>query len=364
MSSLQQGMAACSTCPKMCRHVCPTAQGSVRESRTPSAKSTMGHLWESGLLELDDDVRQAFYDCCHCGLCLTHCEVEGVHLIAQTRHLRARLVEQGAAHPAVLDWAAFVAESGVLPGVSRDVLAHHAQPDAGARSLILMGMAAARWDADVIAAVLAQAAQRGEAVATLGGAETPTGGEAWDLGLEELAKQQAQALADQLNEGPWERIICLDPADALMLMHGWPLLGVTLTKAVVALPIWLAENPVYFVETWERVAFHDPAPLARGLEETEAPRALIRAAGAELVEPLYHGREGRCCGGDGGLPVTNPALADAITAESARELLRLGVDRVLTACPTCTGRLRLALGDALPVEDLSVWMLRHIHSEG
>jgi Fe-S oxidoreductase len=324
----------------------------------------MGHLWESGHLELDDDVRQAFYDCCHCGLCLTHCEVEGVDMIAQTRHLRARLIAQDAAHTAVLAWAAHVAETGWLPGVSGEILSHFARHDEAARSLVLVGMAAASWDPDVIAAVLAQAEQRGEAVATLGAAETPTGGEAWDLGLVEMATMQARTLAEKLNAGAWERIICLDPADALTLQQDWPALGVTLTKAVVPLTSWLAENPIFFVETWERIAFHDTSAMARGLNETERPRALIRATGAEIVEPLYHGRESRCCGGDGGLPVTNPALADAIAHESAQALLQLGVDRVLTACPTCTGRLRMALGDALPVEDLSVWLLRHVHADG
>lgn len=364
MNPLQTGMAACSTCPKMCRHVCPTAQGSLRESRTPSAKSAMGFLWEAGHLTLDDDVRQAFYDCCHCGLCMTHCEVEGVDVIAQTRHLRAQLVDRQEAHPSVMAWEAQVRANGRLPGVFSEVLAGFATGDDSARSLILMSMAAATWDPDVVAAVLAQAAQRGEAVATLGAGESPTGGEALDLGLVALAREQAQALAAKLEAGAWERVICLDPADALTLQHDWPTLGVTLTKPVVPLIRWLSENPVYFTETWERIAFHDSGAQARGLQETEIPRKLIRAAGAELVEPLYHGAESRCCGGDGGLPVTNPALADTITRQAAEALYQLGVDRVLTSCPTCTGRLRLALGNALPVEDISVWLLRHIHPEG
>jgi Fe-S oxidoreductase len=348
----------------MCRHVCPTAQGSFKESRTPSGKSAMGFLWEAGHLSLDEDVKQAFYDCCHCGLCLTHCEVDGVDLIAQTRYLRAKLVEQHVAHPAVPAWEAEVRTSGLLPGANPEVFSTFAKAEPGAKSVILVGMAAATWDPDVIAAVLAQAAQRGEAVATLGAAESPTGGEAWDLGLVDLAKEQAQTLATKLEAGEWERVVCLDPDDALTLLYDWPQLGVTMTKTVVPLAKWLAENPVYFTETWERIAFHDSAAQARGLEETEIPRSLIRAAGAELVEPLYHGKESRCCGGDGGLPVTNPALADAIAADAARGLLALGVDRVLTSCPTCTGRLRLALGGALPVEDISVWLLRHIHPEG
>jgi Fe-S oxidoreductase len=364
MSQLQSAMAACSTCPKMCRHACPTAQASSRESRTPSAKSTLGHLWEAGHLTLDDDLRQAFYDCCHCGLCQEYCEVDGVDMIAQTRHLRARLVAENAAHPAITAWAAIVSETGLPPGTDPGILAHFTVDAPAARTVILMGMAAARWDPDVIAAVLAQAGQRQEAVATLGALETPTGGEAWDLGLVDLARSQAQTLCDKLDTGPWERVVCLDPADALTLQQDWPALGVILSKPVVTLTVWLAENPVFYTETWERIAFHDTSALARGLNEVDGPRALIRASGAELVEPLYHGKESRCCGGDGGLPVTNPALADAIAGEAATALLRLDVDRVLTACPTCTGRLRAALGPALPVEDLSVWLLRHIHPTG
>ncbi len=357
MSDIQQAMTACSTCPKMCRHVCPTGMISHRESRTPTAKSTLGLLWDKGVLPLDDDMRQAFYDCCHCGACADVCEVDGVDLIAETRYLRAQLVSKGEALPAVVAWSEALPPVGQIPEALAAVFRQYARPDASARTLFLLGAATAGQAPAVIQAALALADARGETVATLGGDESATGGEALDLGFPELARQQAQALADKLNAGAWERIVTLDPTDAVALTCDWPTLNVTVRPAVLSFPAWLQEG-TFVPAVTERVTYHDPCSLARGLGDVDGPRALIRAMGADLVEPLYAGRETRCCGGDGGLAISNPSLANALAAERAQELQALGVERILTACATCATRLGTAVGPSIPVEDLGHWLWR------
>lgn len=352
-----QAAAACSTCPKLCRHACPTAIASGRESRTPTAKSTYGSLWGRGLLALDDDVRQAFYDCCHCGLCAEHCEVDGVDLVAETRYLRGKLADQGVALPAVAEWAAAYERTGWPAGTPIDVFTRYSRTVETPRTLVLIG-AAARSGEPLIQAALALADARGEAVATLGGAETSSGGAALDLGYPALAQRLGAALAEQLNAGPWERILVLDSTEAVLLSQDWPAMGIRLNKPVVTWPAWLHEGLVELAETGERVAYHDPCGLARAIDETATARALIRAAGAELVEPVWSGRQARSCGGGGGLPVSNPVLADTIAADLADQFRGLDVARVLTACGECAARLGAALGPDLPVEDLGQWWLR------
>ena len=52
--------------------------------------------------------------------------------------------------------------------------------------------------------------------------------------------------------------------------------------------------------TGTRVTYHDPCYLARYNRITDAPRKLIQATGAELVDMLRHGTETFCCGAGGG----------------------------------------------------------------
>ena len=52
--------------------------------------------------------------------------------------------------------------------------------------------------------------------------------------------------------------------------------------------------------TGTRVTYHDPCYLARYNRITEAPRKLIEATGAELVEMPRHGTNTFCCGAGGG----------------------------------------------------------------
>jgi Fe-S oxidoreductase len=84
------------------------------------------------------------------------------------------------------------------------------------------------------------------------------------------------------------------------------------------------------------VTYHDPCYLARYNRITEAPRALIEATGAELVEMPRHGVETFCCGAGGG----RMWMSDDDTAEERpseqriREAQALGhLDYFLVSCP-------------------------------
>jgi len=84
------------------------------------------------------------------------------------------------------------------------------------------------------------------------------------------------------------------------------------------------------------VTYHDPCYLARYNRITEAPRALIEATGAELIEMPRHGTETFCCGAGGGRMwmSDDEAVEERPSEQRIREAQALGhLDFFLVSCP-------------------------------
>ena len=84
------------------------------------------------------------------------------------------------------------------------------------------------------------------------------------------------------------------------------------------------------------VTYHDPCDLGRGSGEFEAPREVIRAIpGVELVEMDQNRENCLCCGGGGNLEMIDAGLSGDIAGAKINEVLKTGVDTVITACQQC-----------------------------
>lgn len=89
------------------------------------------------------------------------------------------------------------------------------------------------------------------------------------------------------------------------------------------------------------VSYHDPCHLRRYQKISHEPREIIRSLpGIELMEME---EPDRCCGGGGIVKLVNPDLAQAIGRRKARMIAELGVDAVVTPCPTCVLQISHAL---------------------
>ena len=95
-----------------------------------------------------------------------------------------------------------------------------------------------------------------------------------------------------------------------------------------------------------RVTYHDPCDLSRSLGIVDEPRQILRRLGCEVVEMAHHGKGSKCCGGGGGMLMSDAGLADAIALDRIREALDTGADVLVTACPTCETVLRKAANAA------------------
>ena len=84
-----------------------------------------------------------------------------------------------------------------------------------------------------------------------------------------------------------------------------------------------------------RVTYHDPCYLARYNGITDAPRKLIAATGAELVEMPRHGTDTFCCGAGGGrIWAAESDAGERPSEQRIREAQALGgIDYFVVSCP-------------------------------
>ena len=84
-----------------------------------------------------------------------------------------------------------------------------------------------------------------------------------------------------------------------------------------------------------RVTFHDSCYLGRYNREFEAPRASLRAAGVEVVDPPRTRDNGLCCGGGGGKMWFEGEAEQGVNLIRMEELLGTKPDVVGVSCPYC-----------------------------
>jgi Fe-S oxidoreductase len=136
--------------------------------------------------------------------------------------------------------------------------------------------------------------------------------------------------------------------------------GLNVKHALVAVAERLQEMDLKPLN--RRMTYHDPCHLGRMLGVTEEPRQILEALGVEVVEMEHHGIFSTCCGGGGGVLDVDRNLAVEVSKNRVRDAVAVGVDTIVTACPTCQPTLlrgagRLANELDLFVDVLDLWEL-------
>lgn len=89
-----------------------------------------------------------------------------------------------------------------------------------------------------------------------------------------------------------------------------------------------------------KVTYHDPCNVARGMDMVDEPREILKQIGVELIEMETNGKQAECCGGGGGVLVTDKSLAERLANKRMNQALDTGVDTLVTLCPTCEINIR------------------------
>ncbi len=96
----------------------------------------------------------------------------------------------------------------------------------------------------------------------------------------------------------------------------------------------------------ERLIYHDPCYLSRGVGVIEEPREVLRhIPGVELLEFDHNRRLSRCCGAGGAAKSIFHENAVAIARLSIDEAVEKGADKLVLGCPACYEKVNEAMQD-------------------
>ena len=183
--------------------------------------------------------------------------------------------------------------------------------------------------------------------AVLGTEETCTGDPARRAGNEFLFQVQAMNNIQVLNGYQVKKIVTACPHCFNTLKNEYPSLGgnYEVIHHVTLLQQLIDEGRIKLREggsfKGKRITYHDSCYLGRVNGIYEAPRAVLQALDAELVEMKRSRAHGLCCGAGGAQMFKEPEKGNKdINTERADEALGTNSGAVAVACPFCMTMLR------------------------
>jgi heterodisulfide reductase subunit D len=97
-------------------------------------------------------------------------------------------------------------------------------------------------------------------------------------------------------------------------------------------------------ELHERVIYHDPCYLSRGVGVIEEPREVLRSIpGLTLLEFERHGLNSRCCGSGGAARKVFHENAIKMGRLTIDEAIKKKADRLILSCPACYAKVNEAM---------------------
>ncbi len=169
------------------------------------------------------------------------------------------------------------------------------------------------------------------------------------LGFEKEARECAKKNVELIEETGCEVLLtgCAGCYHAFAKLY--PEHGIELPVPVLHLSQFLAklmdEGKLSFKkELPMKATYHDPCELGRECEVYDEPRRVLKAIpGFELVELPYNREDCTCCGAGGGVYAYIPNLAiESAREKLVKEVVPLGVEALVTACPNCYHAFKLA----------------------
>jgi len=178
--------------------------------------------------------------------------------------------------------------------------------------------------------------------AVLGPEETCTGDPARRAGNEFLFQMQAMANIQVLNGYEIKKIVTACPHCFNTLKNEYPDLGgnYEVIHHSQFLQQLIDEGMIKMKEQGDfkgkRITYHDSCFLGRANGVYEAPRKVLEALDAELVEMKRCRTKGLCCGAGGGQMFKDAEPGNKeINIERTEEALESGASTIAVACPFC-----------------------------
>ncbi len=197
--------------------------------------------------------------------------------------------------------------------------------------------------------------------AILGAEEMCTGDPARRAGNEFLFQMMAYQNIQVLNNYGIKKIVCTCPHCFNILKNEYPELGgnyevmhhTTFLQGLIDEgKIVLKDDNVF---KGKKITYHDSCYLGRANDIYEAPRKVLEALDAELVEMKRCRKNGFCCGAGGAQMFKEEEKGNIrINWDRASEAISTGSSIVAAACPFCNTMLTDGVKGAEKEEDVQV----------
>jgi Fe-S oxidoreductase len=327
---LEQYSADIYTCNRtrcgFCVAECPIYRIKGLEAYTSRGKMMIARGLLEGIIEPSADVQELVADCLMCGYCQARC---ALHNLDVFKELRRSLVERGLSAPEQREKVVKIVEQGTLFDRPAPVQSEGTAP-------LYLGCLYQSRPVEVrtIISVLQRCG-----IEPLVADEVCCGYIVEATGfLEEFegARERFREVYEPYSEG---EILTLCPTCTVTLKERY---GLDARHAILAVAERL--NDLRPRQLNLRATYHDPCHLGRLLGIYEEPRDILTALGVDLVEMEHNRVFSTCCGGGGGVADVEPDLSLEVAKNRVRDALRVGVECIVTLCPTCEPTLLRAAG--------------------
>ncbi len=171
-------------------------------------------------------------------------------------------------------------------------------------------------------------------------------------GQHEILEGLVRRLVEGYEARGVETLICSCPCCVNIMTRDWPLYyGRKLPFRIRHISQFVQDSLAsgrlsIKKELKERLIYHDPCYLSRGVGITEEPRRVLKSIpGVELLEYDRNREYSKCCGAGGAARKVFEENATAMGRLTIDEAVDKGADRLILSCPACYGKVNEAMED-------------------
>ncbi len=362
-------MDACTQCGECLKH-CPVQDVTANAAVSPPEKIRMfrefirstdglkAKLFGPGEADrkLLDDFAKAVYECTTCGACGQNCPV-GIFTQRLWPTLRKEMVKRGLGPIGVqADLPKAIANSGN----PYDKPANDRYRPWFPEKVRVAERADIAYYAGCTGAYEAQPMVRGDAL-VLGAIGEPftmlppeeevcCGFPLFITGQHDLLEDLVKRLVAGYEARGVKTLVCSCPCCVNIMSRDWPAIyGKALPFAIRHITQYVASSIKagklkLTRELHERVIYHDPCYLTRGVGVIEEPREVLRSIpGLTLLEFERHGLNSRCCGSGGAARKVFHENATKMGRLTIDEAVEKKADRLVLSCPACYAKVNEAM---------------------
>lgn len=360
---------ACTQC-RECLSVCPVQEVTGNPAVSPPEKIRMFREFiraTDGLKarflggrEIDrqvlEDFSKAVFECTTCGACGQHCTV-GIFTQRLWPFLRREMIRRGFVDNKILT---DMPEAIRITGNPYNFPAEDRYKPWFPQGVKVADNAETAYYAGCSGAYGAQPMVRGD-VLVLGAIGEPftmlkekdevcCGFPLFISGQHDMLEDLTRRLVGAYREKGVKTLVCSCPCCVNVMTKDWPVFyGGELPFRVVHMTQFvlsaLKQGRIAIKKGLnERLIYHDPCYLSRGVGIIEEPREILRSIpGVELVEFQRKGVNSRCCGAGGAVRKVFHDNAVAMGRLAIDEAVAKKADRLVLSCPACYGKVNEAM---------------------